>query len=467
MRRSTFYVSMLAAGVALEFVLLRVGARLQAPPAVGVPWHLAVGNAGHAPAAVHPLAMTLLQIIVIIVCGQAVAWLLRGLRQPVVVGQIAAGILLGPSAFGAIAPDFFQRLFPPESIPTLLSLSQIGLIFFMFLVGLEFTPELLRERRESIVVISHVSILIPFVLGTALALYLYPRVSDAGVTFRSFALFLGTSMSITAFPVLARILAERHLQRTRMGNTVIACAAVDDVTAWCVLAFVVMIVRAGDPAHFAMNLAMVAVFICLMIVAVRPLLVRLVPALARKSSAETVLAAVLLLVLASACTTEILGIHALFGAFLVGAIMPRQGALTETLITHTKGLTTVIFLPLFFAVTGLRTNVGLLQQSSLWLCCALIIGVAIVGKLGGATFSARSVGFSWRDASAIGVLMNTRGLMEMVVLNIGLEVGVVSRSLFTMIVLMALVTTAMTTPLLDWLVPGAREVDAPEKIEAA
>jgi Kef-type K+ transport system membrane component KefB len=467
MRRSTFYISLLTAGAALELLFLRMGERLQAAAPAGVPWHLTVNAAGHAPsAAVNHLAMTLVQIIVIVVCGQAVALLLRGLRQPAVVGQIAAGILLGPSALGALAPDFFLRLFPPESIPTLLSLSQIGLIFFMFLVGLEFTPELMRERRESIVVISHVSILVPFVMGTALALYLYPRVSDSSVTFRSFALFLGTSMSITAFPVLARILAERHLQRTRMGNTVIACAAVDDVTAWCVLAFVVMVARAGNPTDLLLRIGMLAVFICLMIVAVRPLLVKLVPALARKSSAETVLAAVLLLVLASACTTELLGIHALFGAFLVGAIMPREGSLTATLVTHTKGLTTVIFLPLFFAVTGLRTNVGLLQQSSLWLCCASIVLVAIVGKIGGALFSAASVGFSWREASGIGVLMNTRGLMEMVVLNIGMEIGVVSRPLFTMIVLMALVTTAMTTPLLDWLVPGAREVAAPEKWEA-
>lgn len=412
------------------------------------------------------LAITLLQIIVIVVSGRAVAWLLRRFRQPPVIGEVAAGILLGPSAFGALAPDLFARLFPPTSLPTLLALSQIGLILFMFLVGLEFAPELMRERRESILVISHVSIIVPFVMGTALALYLYPRVSDQSVSFRSFALFLGTSMSITAFPVLARILAERHLQRTRLGNTVIACAAVDDVTAWCVLAFVVMLVRAGNPTHLAVRIVLLAAYVLLMIFAVRPLLRRLVPAVARKASSEAVLAMVLLLVFASACTTELLGIHALFGAFILGAIVPREGTLTATLVTHTRGLTTVIFLPLFFAVTGLRTNVALLHDRTLWICCALVLLVAIVGKIGGAMFSAVTVGFSWPEATAIGVLMNTRGLMEMVVLNIGLDIGVVSRGLFTMIVLMALVTTAMTTPLLDRILPDVREAERPGEIEA-
>lgn len=392
-------------------------------------------------------ALTLLQICIIVLSGRAVGLLLKRLGQPSVIGEIAGGILLGPSAFGYFAPRTFARLFPAESIPMLLSLSQIGLILFMFLVGLEFAPELMRGKKHSVVVISHVSIIVPFLLGTALAFYLHPRVADPGVSFRTFTLFLGTAMSITAFPVLARILAERKLTKTRMGNTVIACAAVDDITAWCILAFVVMLARAGNPTHLAMHLALMAVYVLGMIFVVRPLLRKLAPA----KVTETSLAVVLLLVLASAWTTEVLGIHALFGAFLVGAIMPREAALNEALIPHIRGLTSVIFLPLFFAVTGLRTNVGLLRTPALWLCCALILAVAIAGKLGGATLSAAAVGFSWREATAIGVLMNTRGLMEMVVLNIGLDIGVVSTNLFTMIVIMALVTTAMTTPLLDML----------------
>ncbi len=392
------------------------------------------------------LATTLLQIIIIVACGRAVGLLLKRIGQPAVIGEIAAGILLGPSAFGWLAPDLFARVFPPESLPVLTSLSQIGLILFMFLVGLEFALELMREKKHTVVVISHTSIIVPFVLGTLLALFLHPRVSDPGVSFRSFALFLGTAMSITAFPVLARILEQRKLSRTPMGNSVIACATVDDVTAWCILAFVVMLARAGSVTRFAINTGLVAVYVAVMILVVRPLLRRLPSRLS-----EAVLAFVLVLVLASAWITELLGIHALFGAFLVGAIVPRQSSLNEAFIPHIRGVTSVILLPLFFAATGLRTNVGVLQSPTLWLCCALVLVVAIAGKLGGAALSARAVGFSWREATTIGVLMNTRGLMEMVVLNIGRDIGVVSTSLFTMCVIMALVTTAMTTPLLDRL----------------
>jgi len=388
------------------------------------------------------LTITLLQIVVVIVAARAATHLLRHLKQPPVIVEIVAGILLGPSAFGRFAPHTFALLFPKESLAALQSLSTIGLILFMFLVGLEFAPELMRERRKSIVVISHVSIVIPFVLGSALAFYLYPRVSEASVSFRSFALFLGIAMSITAFPVLARILGDRQLLRTRTGNTVIACAAVDDVTAWCILAFVVMLVRAGDPSQFVIRLGMLAAYIAVMLAVIRPLMRELLPRLD--------LFAALLLLLASACATEVLGMHALFGAFLAGTVVPREGRLRDSLVTQMRGLTSMLFLPLFFAVTGLRTNVGLLlDKPSLWICCAVVLAVAIVGKLGGATVAAAAAGLPWREAAAIGILMNTRGLMELVVLNIGLDVGVISPSLFTMVVIMALVTTAMTAPLLD------------------
>ena len=393
------------------------------------------------------LATTLLQIVIVTVAARAMAALSKRLGQPTVIGEIAAGIFLGPSLFGLIAPEAFQAVFPANSMPVLLALSQIGLILFMFLVGLEFAPELVRERKHTVVVISHVSIIVPFILGTVLAIYLYPRVSDPSVPYRSFVLFLGTAMSITAFPVLARILEDRDLLKTKLGNTTIACAAVDDVTAWCVLAFVVMIARAGDPKNFVLQLAGVVVYALVMLFVVRPRL---------KNPSLT---AALLLAFISAWTTELLGIHALFGAFLAGAIMPRGVALHEMLSGHLRGLTTIIFLPLFFAVTGLRTNVGGLSTPQLWFCCALLLFVAIAGKLGGAAISAATVGFNWRDATAIGILMNTRGLMEMVVVNVGLEIGVVSPNLYTMIVLMALVTTAMTGPLLDLL--QTREVRDP------
>ncbi len=380
------------------------------------------------------LGVTLLQIIVIVVSGRALGILLKRIGQPSVIGEIAAGILLGPSLFGQVAPGAFAYVFPASSIPALQTLSQVGLVLFMFLVGLEFAPELLRERKHTVVVISHVSIIVPFLLGTALAVYFYPRLSDPSVSFRSFSLFLGTAMSITAFPVLARILTERDLMKTKMGSTALGSAAVDDVTAWCVLALVVLLVRAGSLATLGVQLALFALYVCAMIFVVRPLL--------RSPGLTTSL----VFALASAWITEQLGVHALFGAFLAGAIMPRN----EKLTAQMQGMT-MLLLPLFFAVTGLRTNVGGLSTPSLWFCCFLVLAVAIVGKLGGAMLSALAVGFGWRDAAAIGVLMNTRGLMEMVVLNIGRDIGVISPNLFTMCVLMALVTTAMTSPLLDLL----------------
>ena len=392
-----------------------------------------------------PFHLTLLQIVVIVVSARAMAALLRRMGQPAVIGEIAAGICLGPSLFGVIAPDAFAALFPANSIGALMTLSQVGLILFMFLVGLEFAPELLRGRQHTVVVISHVSIIVPFILGTALAIYLYPRVSSPDVSYRSFVLFLGTAMSITAFPVLARILEDRGLTKTKLGNTVIACAAVDDVTAWCILAFVVVLARAGNPMEFAINLVLLAIYIAVMLRVVRPLLRR-----------GVTLAVALILVFASAWATELLGVHALFGAFLAGTIMPRE--LTHNLTSQIRGVTSIIFLPLFFAVTGLRTNIGGLATPALWICCLLVLGVAIVGKFGGAAASAAAMRFGWRDSLAIGALMNTRGLMEMVVVNVGLEIGVVSPSLYTMIVIMALVTTAMTTPILECL-PASSPLD--------
>ncbi|HET8798719.1 MAG TPA: cation:proton antiporter [Thermoanaerobaculia bacterium] len=462
MKRVRTYVLMIGTGLAVELLLLRFGHDL---PAAQTATRVA-GNSGSVePTVMNELAIMIVQIIVIVLAGRLAGLLFRRFGQPPVIGEIAAGIFLGPSVFGSLAPELFTSLFPPQSIPALLSLSHVGLVLFMFLVGLEFAPDTMRERSEGVVVISHISIIVPFVLGTALAIYLYPRVSDSSVTFRSFALFLGTSMSVTAFPVLARILTDRHMLRTRMGNTVIACAAVDDVTAWCMLAVVVMIARAGDPLHLFIRFGLLAVYILFMIAVVRPLLKKAAPLVSRKALDETGLAAVLVLVLASSCITELLGIHALFGAFLVGTILPREGVLVESLRAHLRGLTCVIFLPLFFAITGLRTNIGLLHTGELWLCAALILAVAIFGKLGGAAISAVSVGLSWREATAIGVLMNTRGLMEMVVLNIGLDIGVISRGMFAMIVIMALVTTAMTAPILERLVHPREVVAAPLDME--
>lgn len=297
-------------------------------------------------------------------------------------------------------------LFPPESLGFLNALSQIGLLVFMFLVGLELDPKLLKDRGHAAVVTSHASIIVPFLLGSALCLYLYPQLSDDSVNFTHFALFMGVAMSVTAFPVLARILTERKLLQTKVGAVTITCAAVDDVTAWCILAGVVLLVRAGEATiPFWLTLIGSGAFAAFMLFAARPLLRRL------------------------------------------NDHFRAHGTLTQSL------LAVVLLLPLYFAFTGLRTSIGLISGAE-WSFCALIILVAILGKFGGSTLAARATGMSWREASALGVLMNTRGLVELVILNVGLDIGVLSPTLFAMMVLMALVTTFMTSPLLELIYPA-------------
>jgi Kef-type K+ transport system membrane component KefB len=323
----------------------------------------------------------------------------------------------------------------------------------MFLVGLELDPELMRGRGHTALLVSHISITFPFLLGSLLALLLYPRLSDDAVPFTQFALFMGTAMSITAFPVLARILTERKMLRTRLGAITIACAAVDDVTGWIILAIVVLLVRSSTGALplWAILLG-VAGYLALMLLVVRRLLVRLEGVYEKKKAiSQDILAIILLVVLASAWFTERVGIHALFGAFLAGAIMPKKLGFIHALTEKLNDLTVVLFLPIFFAFTGLRTSIGLVSGSEMWFYAALIIAAAIIGKFGGSAFVARLNGMSWREAGAIGTLMNTRGLIELVLLNIGLDIGVISPTLFAMLVMMALVTTIMTSPVLEWI----------------
>jgi len=399
------------------------------------------------------LATLLTQIVVVLAASRLVGRVFRAIHQPQVVGEMVAGILLGPSLLGWIAPRASAAIFPPQSLGTLGLLSQVGLILFMFVVGMELDTHALRGRRRTALVTSNVSIVVPFALGVLLAVYLYPRLSDGGVRFLHFALFLGAAMSITAFPVLARILTERDLLRTEVGSVAIACAAVDDASAWCILAAVVMVVRAasvGTPLWLTLSGAVV--YVLVMLLAVRPALRGLAAAYRRRGGlTQPIVATVLLLAFSSGWATERLGIHALFGAFLMGAVMPRDSGLVRALSDSLSRITIVLFLPLFFAFNGLRTRLGLLGDRDAWMSCALIIAVAIAGKCGGAAIAARTTGMRWREAWALGVLMNTRGLMELVILNVGLDVGVVSPTLFTMMVLMALVTTLMTTPLLDWI----------------
>jgi Kef-type K+ transport system membrane component KefB len=398
----------------------------------------------------------ILQIAVIIIAARGVGILFRRIRQPQVIGEMVAGILLGPSLLGWAAPSASAALFPPSSLGYLNALSQVGLIIFMFLVGLDLDPAKLKRDRHAAILTSHVSIVAPFSLAALLAIYLYPRLSDDSVSFTGFALFMGAAMSITAFPVLARILTERNLQRTTLGTVALACAAVDDVTGWCVLAYIVIVVRAHQSAHpLWVTLIGSLGFAVVMIYGVRRLLLRFEVAFRRERHlSENLIALIVLLALISAFMTEWLGIHVLFGAFLMGAIMPKDRAFVRYLTSKLESTTVVLLLPIFFALTGLRTSISLVKGPAMWFCCALIILVAIAGKLGGSMIAARVAGMPWREAAGLGVLMNTRGLMELVILNIGFDIKVISPAVFSMMVLMALVTTFMTTPLLQWIYPA-------------
>ena len=454
------YLLMVGVPVVVLVAVLQVGGGLSAPPAAAEAGHAAgPGRAGL------NLGLLLVQIAAVVVAARGVGLLFRFIGQPQVVGEMAAGILLGPSFLGWIAPGVSGRLFPPESLGFLNSISQVGLLVFMFLVGLELNPRLLRGRGHTAVVTSHASIIVPFVLGALLSLHLYPRVSSASVGFTGFALFMGAAMSVTAFPVLARILSERKLMGTRVGTVTLACAAVDDATAWCILAAVVAIVGArGGGMSPWMTIAGAAGFVLLMVFVVRRALAPLERRFERDGEmTQDVLGGILLVVLASAWATEAIGVHALFGAFIAGAVMPKEKAFVHALTEKLKDLTVVLLLPLFFAFTGLRTRIGLLEGAEMWGWCALIVLVAVAGKLGGSAVAARATGMRWREAAAIGTLMNTRGLMELVILNIGLDIGVISPAVFAMMVLMALVTTFMTSPLLELVYPARLIRDAPEE----
>ncbi len=404
-----------------------------------------------------PLALFMVQAALIIALSRLVGIASGALSQPMVIAEILAGILLGPSLLGFVSPHALAVLFPKESMPLLGMISQIGLVLFMFLIGLELDPKLLRGRAHTSVVISHSSIIVPCALGALLGLYLYPRVSAPDVPFGSFVLFMGVSMSITAFPVLARILAERRLLKTKVGAITITCAAVDDVTAWCLLAFVVSIAKSTDVKAAAFTVGLSLTYIAAMLMLVRPFLRRLGAASAsHEGLTQNRVAVTLLVLLASSLLTELIGIHALFGAFMVGVVMPKEGQFGRVLAEKLEDLVVVFLLPMFFAYSGLRTQINLLNTVDAWIMCALIILVACIGKFGGSVVAGRLTGMQWREASALGILMNTRGLMELIVLNIGLDLKVISPTLFTMMVIMALVTTFMTTPLLQLVYPLAQ-----------
>jgi Kef-type K+ transport system membrane component KefB len=399
------------------------------------------------------LKLLFLQIIVILLAARVVAAAFRLVGQPGVVGEMAAGILLGPSLLGRISPATMNGLFPTASLGPLYALSQVGLVLFMFMVGMELRPGAIRGSAKSVIIASQASILAPFVCGGALAYVLYSRLGD-GAPKLPFVLFMGTAMGITAFPVLARILKDRKLMHTRAGMFAISCAAVDDVTAWCLLAVITVISRPdASSTSLPMRFAMLGLYVLVMVVLIRPALRRLLPA--NKSLGLERFGAVMIFLLASAWTTESLAVHALFGAFLAGIMIPKGGKPEAELRERLESITVGLLLPLFFAYTGLRTSLGLLDSVSAWMLCGLIVLVAVGSKLLVSALSVRASGMSWRDSFAVGILVNTRGLVELVILNVGLDLQILSPTLFSMMVIMALVTTLMTAPLIDRILPAS------------
>jgi Kef-type K+ transport system membrane component KefB/nucleotide-binding universal stress UspA family protein len=404
----------------------------------------------------HPFLLLLAQLAVVIFLSRLVGFAVTRVRQPRVIGEMIAGLMLGPSLLGWLLPGVSATLFPPESIPLLGVLAELGVVFFLFIVGLELNPQLLRSRGQAAAVISQASIAAPLLLGAAATLLLYERLfSDTfEMRFTAAALFMGAAMSITAFPVLARILIERNLHRTQVGAMAITCAAICDVSAWCLLAFVVALVRAEGLSDAVQTTLLAAGYVAAMVVLVRPFLRRIEVLHDRQGRlTAAVLAILVLLVLCSALTTAAIGIHALFGAFMAGAIMPKGHRFVREVSDRVEPFTLIVLLPIFFAFTGIKTQIGLISGAELWSMTALIVAVACLGKFGGSTVAARASGLSWRDSGALGILLNTRGLMELVILDIGRQLGVISDAIFAMMVLMAVGTTALTTPILDLVYP--------------
>jgi Kef-type K+ transport system membrane component KefB len=398
----------------------------------------------------HPLAIFILQLMLIIVASQLCAWLFKKIGQPAVMGEIIAGILLGPSLMGAVLPQFSTFVFPPASLVNLQMLSQVGLILFMFVIGMELDLHLLKQKARAAIFISYFSIIFPFCLGIGLSYFLYERFAPPNIPFYAFSLFTGIAMSITAFPVLARIIKERGLTGTKLGIIAITAAAAGDVAAWCILAFIIAIVNAGSISSSLYTIAEVICYVVIMLMVVRPLLKKMaMPATGSNTMKRSSMAIIFVTLLASSYCCEVIGIHALFGAFMVGAIMPEEWNFRKLLIDKIEDVALVLLLPLFFVFTGLRTEVGLLNDPSLWLTCGLIILVAVAGKFGGSAIAARLTGETMKDSLSIGALMNTRGLVELVVLNIGYDLHILTPKIFTMMVLMALITTFMTNPAIN------------------
>jgi Kef-type K+ transport system membrane component KefB len=453
-KNALFYFGITGGFTALMYWIIIQGKQLQASKTIITPvveknsWNAFLNAIQHN--FQDPLAILLMQIITIIFVARIFGWVFKKIGQPTVIGEIIAGIALGPSLLGMYFPEFSGVLFPAESLGNLKFLSQIGLILFMFVIGMELDLKVLKNRANEAVVISHASIVFPFTLGIGLAYFVYNSFAPQGVKFLSFSLFMGIAMSITAFPVLARIVQERGIHKTKLGAIVITCAAADDITAWCILAVVIAIVKAGTFVSSLYVISLAVGYVLIMLFMVKPFLKRIGDLYATKDAiVKPVVAIFFLTLILSSYATEVIGIHALFGAFMTGVIMPDVAKFRNIFIEKVEDVSVILLLPLFFVFTGLRTEIGLINDPYLWKVTGFIILVAVVGKFLGSALAAKFVGQNWRDSLTIGALMNTRGLMELIVLNIGLELKVLTPEVFTMMVIMALVTTFMTGPALN------------------
>ena len=389
----------------------------------------------------------LLQLVVILVVVQIFGYLSGRIGQQWVIGEILAGLALGPSLLGAFWPGLKIQLFPAAALPTLQTLGDIGLVLYMFSLGARLDTHLMLRQSRTAIVTSISTILLPLLLGALLGFFLYPGLAGQHANLVSFILLVGTAMAVTAFPVLARLLAEKDMLGTRVGMLALTCAAIDDVIAWCLLATVVALIHARGLTSLLLTIGLTILFIGFMLGILRPLLAYVDRSIQSK---QVLVALSIILLLLSAYATNAIGIHPVFGAFLMGIILPRRTVFIEQ-VRSLDQVNNLLFLPLFFVYSGLRTQIGLISAPALWLICLLVLVVACAGKILSGSLSVRWMGESWRESLSLGVLMNTRGLVDLIVLNIGLDLGVLSPTLFAMLVIMAIVTTMMASPLLPLL----------------
>ena len=397
-----------------------------------------------------PFALLLVQIITILLTCRLFGWLFQKMGQPMVIGEVVAGIVLGPSVVGSLFPEFFAWLFRTESLVHINTLSQFGLILFMYTIGMELDLTEVRKRMKDTVLISHAGTILPFFCGMVLAYFVYDKYAYETTPFLPFALFIGISMSVTAFPILARIIQEKRLTKSRLGTITLASAANGDITAWCLLAAIMAIAQAGSMLSAVFNILFTAVFLLFMFLVVRPFLRAIGQVYHNKEVVgKGMIAFMFLFLIASAYLTEILGLHALFGAFMAGVVMPENAKFRHLMTEKVEDVSLSLFLPLFFVSTGLRTEIGLLNSPELWRLCFWFILVAVASKMVGAYVPARFLGESRKDSLYIGALMNTRGLTELIILSIGYEMRVLSPEIFVILVLMTLITTLTTSPILS------------------